>query len=378
MTTLPHLPPRSGRFSLPVSPRTITAGRIAGLVMLSLGFAPAIVEAQTERRSVGGQRVAVFNLAGDVRVERGSGRDVEVEITRRGPDASRLRIETGDVRGVPSVRVVYPDDDIVYRGGRNGSRWGGRTETRVRDDGTWGGDRGWSGGRRVRVRTSGDGLEAWADIVVRVPDGREVEAYLLVGELAAREVQADLRLDVGAARVTAEGTRGALLIDAGSGGVELRRVSGPRITVDNGSGGIDVQDVRAESCAFDSGSGGVTATTVACDRFAVDIGSGGVRVSEGSFRELDVDAGSGGVRLELQRTPESTRIETGSGGVTLTLPATLAATLDIETGSGRITTDFPVRTNRMERHHLQGTVGDGTARLRVDTGSGSVQLLRGR
>lgn len=342
-----------------------------------LGLAPALLHAQSERRTIEGQRVAVYNIAGEVRVQRGTGRDVEVEVMRRGRDASRLRIETGTVRGTPTLRVLYPDDDIVYRGGRERSRWGGRTETRIRDDGTWGGNQNWMGGRRVRVRSSGDGVEAWADLIIRVPDGHELSAHLITGELMALDVDANLTLDVGAALVSADGTRGTLLVDAGSGGVSLRNVNASRLTVDNGSGGIDLQHVRAESCSFDSGSGGVTGTDVACERFTVDIGSGGVRVSNGSFRDVSVDAGSGGVTLDLRRAPSNTLVDTGSGSVTITVPSSYSASLDIDTGSGSISTDFPVRTTRMERDRLQGTIGDGTARLRVDTGSGSVRLRKG-
>lgn len=346
----------------------------AALAPLALTVLPSRSGAQGDRRSLDGNHVAVYNVAGTVRVERGRGRDVEVEVIRQGRDGNRLRIETGTVRGLPTLRIVYPDDDIVYRGGRDRSY---RTETRVRDDGTWGGERAWGTGRRIQVRSTGSGLEAWADVVVRVPDGREVDAYLLVGELTARDVDANLRLDVASARITATGTRGALTVDGGSGGVELRDVNATRLSVDLGSGGVQMTDVRSESCAFDTGSGGVTGMNVSCERFDVDVGSGGVRVTDGSFRDVTIDAGSGGVSLDLRRTPANTLIDTGSGGVTLTLPSSFDATLDIETGSGRISTDFPVRTSRVERDRLQGTVGNGSARLRVDTGSGSVALRRG-
>lgn len=347
---------------------------VAALAPLLLAAIPAQVQAQSERRTLSGDHIAVYNVAGTMRVERARGRDVEIEITRAGRDAGKLRIETGTVRGLPTLRVVYPEDEVVYRGGRGRSF---RTETRVRDDGTWGGDGRWNAGRKVQVRSSGSGLEAWADVVIRVPDGRTVDAYLLVGELAAREVDADLRLDVASARVFAEGTRGALTIDAGSGGVELRDVSATRLVVDNGSGGIQLSDVRGEACTVDTGSGGVTGSNLSCERLAIDVGSGGVRVTNGAFRDIEVESGSGGVVLDLRRTPVNTSIDTGSGGVSLTLPSTFEAALDIDTGSGGISTDFPVRTTRMERNRLQGSIGNGSARLRIDTGSGSVQLRRG-
>ena len=37
-----------------------------------------------------------------------------VHVTRRGDDASRLEIEVGQVRGREALRVIYPDDEIVY------------------------------------------------------------------------------------------------------------------------------------------------------------------------------------------------------------------------------------------------------------------------
>src|SRR2546422_4118767 len=87
-----------------------------------------------------------------LRLERGAGSDVVVELTRGGPDAGKLQIATGPLRGRETLRITYPDDEIVYRElGR-----GANTTLRVRDDGTFNDreDRGRGGhrsdeGRRV-------------------------------------------------------------------------------------------------------------------------------------------------------------------------------------------------------------------------------------
>src|SRR2546428_12442292 len=97
---------------------------LAGLALaaaLRSGAAQAV-----ERRTVAGADVAIYNLAGVLRLEQGSGADVAVEITRGGGDAAKLRIETGEIRGRPTLRGMYPGEDIVYdaRG-----RWGGGGET---------------------------------------------------------------------------------------------------------------------------------------------------------------------------------------------------------------------------------------------------------
>src|SRR5437899_12647628 len=108
------------------------------LLLASLAFGAALgtVAAQAvERRTVAGADVAIYNLAGVLRLEQGSGADVAVEITRGGGDAAKLRIETSEIRGRQTLRVMYPDDDIVYDAL---DRWGGGGESAVdgREEGT--------------------------------------------------------------------------------------------------------------------------------------------------------------------------------------------------------------------------------------------------
>jgi len=167
---------------------------------------PAHAAQQPERRTLAGGRVAIYNLAGVMRLERGTGSDVMVELTRGGPDAGKLQIATGPLRGRETLRVIYPDDEIVYRELGRGSN----TTLHVRDDGTFndhedrGRGRRWSDeGRRVRIAGSGGGLEAHADVRIAIPAGKRVEVYLAVGQAFASNVDGDLRVDVAAANVTA-------------------------------------------------------------------------------------------------------------------------------------------------------------------------------
>jgi DUF4097 and DUF4098 domain-containing protein YvlB len=331
--------------------------------------------AQSNRETLSGKDVAIYNVAGDVRVESGSGTDVTIEMTRGGRDADRLKVVTGTVRGRNAYRVVYPTgDDIIYSGAR-ASRWGS-TDVHLDSDGTWGGsNRGWRG-NRVRVRSSGRGTEAWADLVIRVPAGKSVAVYLVAGTLSATRVDADLVLDVASARVEATGTRGRLSIDAGSGAVDVRDASGAALKVDNGSGGITLNNVSSDDCNIDTGSGGVGGTGVQCGLLKVDVGSGGVRLDGVSSGDVDVDAGSGSVRLAMTSAPKRVHLEAGSGSVTLALPPSAGADVSIDTGSGGISSEFAVRATRMDRDELRGTIGDGSGRIRISTGSGSVRLIK--
>jgi lia operon protein LiaG len=347
------------------------------IVALGALFAPGLaVSQQPERHTISGDNVAVYNLVGVTRIEGGSGSGVVVELTRGGRDLDKLRVETGPVRGRETLRVIYPDDDIVYRG----SDVDGNTTIDVREDGTFNdheGRRSGGGGHRVRISGSGRGLEAHADLRVVIPTGKRVAVYLAVGRVFVSNVDGDLQVAVSAADVTADRTKGSLRIDTGSGDVKVTEAAGD-VTLDTGSGNVIVTGAHGRQLKLDTGSGDVTAERVEVDVLKVDTGSGNVTASGVKSPDANIDTGSGNVRLELLADIESLDVDTGSGDVTLTLPPQFGAHVDIETGSGGIELrGVSIQTTRLEREHLVGDIGDGKGRLKIETGSGGITLQRG-
>ena len=345
---------------------------LRGTALAALAF-PALALAQTERFTLEGPEVAVYNLAGTLKVEGGSGDKVLVEVTRAGRDAQRLSVQTGEVRGRPAIRIRYPDDRIVYPQ----LGYDSRSTFRVSDDGTFGDDddRGWRDGRRVEVRSGGDGMEAHADVRVVVPKGKAVFLRHGIGETTIDNVDGRLHVSVAAARVRAAHVRGVMTLDAGSGGVDISDMTG-ELDLDAGSGGAILDGVRGGRLTMDIGSGSLRGRDIDVPELRADVGSGGVRLSGVKAPRLRLETGSGGSDLELLGPVEDIQVEAGSGGVTLRLPANLGATVDIETGSGGIDSDFEVKVSRMERHALHGTVGDGRGRVTIEAGSGTVRLLK--
>mgnify|MGYP002778053897 CR=1 FL=1 len=325
-----------------------------------------------ERITLRGRDGAIYDPAGRVQLVAGTGSDVTVELTRGGRDAGQLRVLTDDVDGRPSLRVV-PPGDLVYPGmGRNDD-----AEIRLREDGTFdGSDRGRT--RRVRIRGSGGGAEAWADLVVRVPAGARVKLATGVGASTARDVSADLELGTNAGGISTERTRGRLSVGAGSGRVSVRDAQGEAVTVGTGSGGARVDDVTAQRLSVGTGSGGIEGGNLGGGDVRLGTGSGGIRLGAVRARRLQAGAGSGSMELELARGLETARIGTGSGGVTLRVPSDLGATFTLTAGSGGISTDVPVQLVRQERGRFEGRVGDGSARVQVSTGSGGVRLVPAR
>ena len=346
---------------------------------LALLVAASGLAAQTpERFPLSGDAVAVYNLAGILRVEAGSGADVIVELTRGGRDAAKLKIETGPVRDRNALRVIYPDDDIYYaaQGG-----YGNNSTLEVRDDGTFGDDgehhrHSWDGGRRVRISSRGDGLDAHADLRVLVPAGKRVAVHLAVGRATISNVNGTLFVDVSSANVSATGTKGSLSIDAGSGNVDVSDAQG-EVNLDTGSGDISVNGVVGGHVSLDTGSGNATGGRIQADVLSVDTGSGDVEFAAVSSPDVKIDTGSGSVRLTLDAKLSDLDVDTGSGDVTLTVPPTLGGDIYIDTGSGGIDLGgLTVQVTKLEKDHVEGKIGTGTGHYKIETGSGEVRLVR--
>ena len=325
-----------------------------GLAALAL-CAPGLLQAQ-KQFTLSGDEVAVYNLAGTVSVSAGRGGSVKVTVTAGGSDAAKLTFGEGNVRGKNALRVIYPSDRVVYEGMGRGSS----TELSVRDDGTFGGDdeyRHKNRGGRVRISGSGTGLEAHANLVISVPEGKSVSVNLGVGDITASNVNGNLRLDTSSGRVDVTGTTGDLGVDTGSGDVKVTRVSGSAISIDTGSGEVNGTGVKAP--ALD-----------------VDTGSGDVSLSEVTSEDVSIDTGSGSVNLALTAAVESAESRYRFGRRDHCGAGSLSAQVAIETGSGDISTDFPIQVRKTGGDELVGTIGSGSGRIDIDTGSGDVKLLK--
>lgn len=346
------------------------------LSALALAVLATPLQGQAERVSVTGDRVGIWNIIGKVSVVPGTGRAVQVAVTRRGKDGAKLGIEHGTIRGRETVRIIYPGDRIVDISTDRYTGW--RSDFRIRDDGTFGdnNERGSSSGRRVVIGDRGEGgLEAAADLEIQVPAGQEIIVYLVAGELTARNLDGKIYLDTYRADVNATTMKGYLDIDAGSGDVRVDGMEG-ELRVDIGSGDVTLANVKGSMVDLDTGSGEVNGTAIAADALKVDTGSGGVELTGLVAQRAEIDVGSGDVDLTWNTDPGDINIDSGSGNVRLTLPATAGGEVEIETSSGDIDSGFEIRTNRIERDVLRGTFGDGKGRIVVESGSGDIRIVK--
>jgi len=346
------------------------------LALVALTAAPAPAQ-PTETFTFEAETLAIGNLIGAIDVEAASGSRFEVEVRVQGRDArpDSLRFERREGRRA-ALEVVFPIDRerrYVYPElGR------GNSSFRLHDRS----DGGWLSelidavtSPEIRVVGSGDGLELWADLTVRVPAGGALEVRHGVGKVAASGLDADLRLDLMAGSFDGDALRGDLEIATGSGEVTLADIDG-ELLVDTGSGAVKIAHARGPRVVIDTGSGRVVIEDVDTGELLVDTGSGSVRAERIRADSSVVDTGSGSVVLALDRMGDGRfEVDTGSGSITLLVPPEASAEVQADTGSGGIHVELPsVQTLHRERDEMHFRIGAGAAQVRLDTGSGAIRV----
>lgn len=335
--------------------------------------------------------LTVHNLIGEIEVT-GGGSEFEVTVHVRGADASRDAIKLDGSRD--KLEIIFPETKrFVYpKLGR-----GKVSFSPSNDGGSWlsqmfGAMRGGS----IEVNGSGRGTEIWADLEIRVPDGAEFQIFHGVGDLTASGIEAELTLDTSSGTVSVDKVDGSLLVDTGSGAVSVANSRG-EISIDTGSGRVDISDSDGDSLLVDTGSGQVslsnlrfngdinvdtgsgrvTLDDVEGDEFMIDTGSGGVNARAVRADSVVIDTGSGGVELELAEMGGGHfEIDTGSGGITLALPSNANARVHAESNSGVDLQLDDAKNVRKDDDEITFVVGNGDARVNLETGSGRVKIVR--
>src|SRR4051812_36755099 len=289
------------------------------LITLFLPFSASQAQ-KAERYSISGGDVAIYNLAGEVKVEAGSG-VVTTEVTRGGADAAKLKVVSGEIEGWQTLRLLYPADRIQYSRLADGSS----NQLRVRENGTFGdeddehGREGKQRGKRITIAGRGTGLDAYADLRVTIPPGKRVAIYLAVGKVSVTNVDGDLWIDASAAPVSTSETRGELNIDVGSGAVQVNNARGEP-SGDTGSGAVSVSSLRGEKISIDTGWGDVTASDIRSNELSVETGSGDIEVTGLVAPQVALETGSDSASADVQGEGRNVNGETRPPGAARTPP----------------------------------------------------------
>jgi len=299
--------------------------------------------------------IKVQNLVGDVRVERGTGQEVEIVATTTveaatEDEAKRLAgfvdFRSKDVGAGSHFDVRLPPEHFPKVYWQDGAaHWWSASYVKYL-------------GERIRISGSRDGdtRVVRVDLTIKAPAGAKLDVSNILGDSSAAGFSGDLKLDGTSGTLRSNGGEGEVYLDSGSGAVVVDGHRG-RVKADTGSGSVKISNCECEILA-DTGSGAVDVQT-GKGRVSADTGSGHVKV-EDFAGPLLADTGSGGVSGRGLSDVRALEVDTGSGSVNIEGDLSALAHVDIDTGSGSVT--------------LRSSAGQPSIELRIDTGSGGVDV----
>ena len=170
--------------------------------------------------------------------------------------------------------------------------------------------------------------------------------------------QFDVHVATGGGDVGLNDLRGDLHVRTGGGHVKLEDIDG-NVDVETGGG-----EVYAHNC-----------------KSPLQLRTGGGDITIEGFMGPNIQArtGGGSISADFVAAPKAdSEFRTGGGGVRVRLPGDSALNLDARTGSGGVTTDLPVQIEgKRSDDRLKGSINGGGPSLKVQTGGGSIEILKG-
>lgn len=226
-------------------------------------------------------------------------------------------------------------------------------------------------GRRVSIRAPSSGWRRWTsgadvDLEVELPRGSRIVARTVNG------------------KIEAEGVEGELDLHAANGGIEVE--GAPREAyLETMNAGIKFEGERSEVVAktlngeieLEGVTGAVEASTL----------SGRIRVEGDAIERANLRTMAGEIELDSSLA-KGARVEakTYSGEVRLRLPEDTSARFDVRSFSGGLESDFSSRLSDDESRggwphgpgrRLSFVIGDGDARISIESFSGGVKIEKG-
>jgi hypothetical protein len=197
--------------------------------------------------------------------------------------------------------------------------------------------------------------------------------------------------------ITAADFKGEAKIVTSFGSITCNTFSGTTLDLKTNSGRIAISDATCRTCLAEtsygslacqrlkgdtvklrSGSGNLDLAAVEAPALDISTSFGGIKAQEITTAKLTAGSGSGSIHIVC--TPAApadliAEVKSSFGGIDFTAPLGFSGQVDLRTNFGSIHTALPIAVSgTLDKKKVIGTVGKGKGLLRLETGSGSIDL----
>jgi len=149
------------------------------------------------------------------------------------------------------------------------------------------------------------------------------------------------------------------LADTSYGSLVASHLKGDSLKLRSGSGSLDLTALEAPTLDLSSSYGSIKAQAITTAKLTVSSGSGSVNIVCTPATSADLTA----------------EVKSSYGSVDFTAPPGFSGQVDLSTAYGSIHTALPVTVSgEISKKKVTGKVGEGQGLLRLQTGSGSINL----
>jgi DUF4097 and DUF4098 domain-containing protein YvlB len=285
------------------------------------------------------------NIAGDIVIVPGSGRDATIEYTRHG---------FGDTQEEAKQQLAQTDVSLNVTNGH------GEISTRF----------------APVNRERGRRLRSSIDFRVMAPPQTRIRVKSIAGDIQVSKWKGDLALETISGDIKVDAGGRISLAKTMSGDVSISGVTADDpLVVQSMSGTVTLESVKARYLDVNSVSGDLVLKNVACERAELQTLSGSVEYSGQLQRNgrYEMKAHSGDIRLAVAGdTGFDLEANSFSGKIRSELPIKNEAAQE---GGEQ---DFPggVRVNFPKRASFRGTYKDGSATVELTTFSGDIVITK--
>lgn len=269
----------------------------------------------------------------------------------RAPLAAQVRTDTTfTVGSMGTLRLETHEGSILVRGGEDG-----RIRLRVSHP----------AGIELEMRATDGGVRVEAETRRGVARGVEYEVTIPRGwNVNAEAHSAPIVIEDTRGAVTAENVQGAITL-TGIGGARVESVGGA-VTVRDATGDLNIETVN-EGVRIDGVTGDVVVETV----------NGAILLANTDGSTVRATTVNGRIEFQGRIRPGGRyEMDTHNGDITVHVPAGAGASVTVATHQGSVEADFPVAVRGSRRGELEFDIGDGGARLGLESFNGRIRILR--
>jgi DUF4097 and DUF4098 domain-containing protein YvlB len=242
--------------------------------------------------------------------------------------------------------------------------------------------KGKTGSGSVRTENLGGPVDlttSYGSITCRRSAGATVLLQSSSGSITAADLKGSAKIRTSYGSITCTGFSGADLdLKTSSGRIALSDASFDGCLADTSYGSVVGGNLQGRTLKLRSGSGSVELTGARADTIDLHTSYGRIGARQITTGHLAADSGSGSIRIVCSPdTPAdlTAQVKSSYGGIDFTAPPGFAGRVELSTGYGSVRTALPVTmTGEITQKKITGQIGQGTGLLRLETGSGSIDL----